>query len=79
MGTTIAILLFDSAEEMDFVGPWEVFTAAIDGMAGERVLTVAERTGPILCEKGMRVIADYSYGNAPAIEVVVVPGGSGAP
>jgi putative intracellular protease/amidase len=26
MTNTIAILLFDGAEEMDFVGPWQVFT-----------------------------------------------------
>jgi transcriptional regulator GlxA family with amidase domain len=78
MATTIAILLFDGAEEMDFVGPWEVFAAAIEGMSGERVLTVAERTEPILCEKGMRVIPDCSYDTAPPIDVVLVPGGSGA-
>jgi transcriptional regulator GlxA family with amidase domain len=78
MPTTIAILLFDGAEEMDFVGPWEVFTAAVDGLPGERVLTVAERAGPIVCEKGMRVLPDCSYEAAPAIDVVLVPGGSGA-
>jgi len=78
MATTIAILLFDGAEEMDFVGPWEVFAAAIEGMSGERVLTVAERTEPILCEKGMRVIPDCSYDTAPPIDVVPVPGGRGA-
>jgi transcriptional regulator GlxA family with amidase domain len=80
---TIAILLFDGAEEMDFVGPWQVFAAAIDGIvgeggAGERVLTVAERTGPIRCELGMRVLADCSYDDAPDMDVVLVPGGSGA-
>ena len=25
---TIGILIFDGAEELDFVGPWEVFTMA---------------------------------------------------
>ena len=28
----IAIVLFDDAEELDFVGPWEVFTMAADVM-----------------------------------------------
>ena len=28
MGITTGILLFDGAEELDFVGPWEVFTMA---------------------------------------------------
>jgi transcriptional regulator GlxA family with amidase domain len=75
---TIGILLFDGAEEMDFVGPWQVFAAAIEGMAGERVVTVAESTGPITCELGMRVLPDVSYDAAPALDVVLVPGGSGA-
>jgi len=29
MATTIAILLFEGAGEMDFAGPWEVLGAAI--------------------------------------------------
>jgi transcriptional regulator GlxA family with amidase domain len=79
----IGILLFDGAEEMDFVGPWQVFAAAIEemsreGSAGERVLTVAQRTAPIVCELGMRVLPDCSYGEAPALDVLLVPGGSGA-
>ena len=56
MANTIAILLFDGAEEMDFVGPWEVFTAAVDGLTGECVMTVAETLRPVVCEKGMRIL-----------------------
>ncbi len=78
MGNTIGILLFDRAEEMDFVGPWEVMTAAVEGLPGERVLTVAETSGPVLCEKGLRVLPDVTYADAPPLDVVLVPGGSGA-
>ena len=56
MANTIAILLFDGAEEMDFVGPWEVFTAAVDRLPAERVMTVAETLRPVVCEKGMRIL-----------------------
>jgi putative intracellular protease/amidase len=28
MPTTFGLLLFDGVEELDFVGPWEVFTAS---------------------------------------------------
>src|SRR5215469_237361 len=58
MARTIGILLFDGAEEMDFTGPWEVFTAAVSGMPSHRVITIAERRQPIICEMGMRVIPD---------------------
>ena len=78
MANTIGILLFDGAEEMDFVGPWEVLTVAVDGLADERVMTIAERPRPVVCEKGMRVIPDATYADAPDVNVVIVPGGSGA-
>ena len=78
MGNTIGILIFDGAEEMDFVGPWEVMTKAVDGMPGERVLLVAEKAEPVVCEKGMRVLADTTYEDASPLDVVLIPGGSGA-
>ena len=78
MANTIGILLFDGAEEMDFVGPWEVLTVAVVGLADERVMTIAERPRPVVCEKGMRVIPDATYADAPDVNVVIVPGGSGA-
>src|SRR5215471_9993097 len=74
MARTIGILLFDGAEEMDFAGPWEVFTAAVSGMPSDRVITIAERSRPITCEMGMRVIPDLPYGEAPEVDVVLVPG-----
>ena len=78
MPRTIGILLFDGAEEMDFAGPWEVFTAALLGVPDDRVVAIAERSRPITCEKGLRVIPDLVYGEAPEVDVVLVPGGSGA-
>jgi len=38
------ILLFDDAEELDVVGPWEVFAMAAKGKPGDRVVTIAART-----------------------------------
>jgi transcriptional regulator GlxA family with amidase domain len=78
MARTIGILIFAGAEEMDFVGPWEVLTAAAHGKAGEEIVLIAEHLEPVVCEKGMRVIPDYSYRDAPALDVILIPGGSGA-
>jgi transcriptional regulator GlxA family with amidase domain len=75
--TTIGLLLFDGAEELDFVGPWEVFTMAAKLRDDIRVLTVAERADPVRCAKGMRVIPDSTLAEAPALDVVLVPGGQG--
>jgi transcriptional regulator GlxA family with amidase domain len=75
--TTIGILLFDDAEELDFVGPWEVFTMATANLADARVLTIAERPGAVRCAKGLRVLPECDFANAPALDVVLVPGGQG--
>ena len=76
-GTTIGLLIFDGAEELDFVGPWEVFTMARVLRDDIRVVTIAERAEPVRCAKGMRVIPDHTIADAPPLDVVMVPGGQG--
>ena len=77
MGITTGILLFDDAEELDFAGPWEVFTQAARKEQGDRVLTIAPQAGPVRCAKGLRVIPDSAFADAPELDVVLVPGGQG--
>jgi transcriptional regulator GlxA family with amidase domain len=74
---TTGILIFDEAEELDFVGPWEVFTMAATLNPGNRVVLVAQERRLIACAKGMRVLPDYALADAPALDVVLVPGGMG--
>lgn len=73
--TTIGILLFEDVEELDFAGPWEVFTSA--AMPGDRVLTVAEHGGIVRAHKGLRVLPDHTFDDCPELDVLVVPGGQG--
>jgi transcriptional regulator GlxA family with amidase domain len=77
MGNLIGILLFDDVEELDFVGPWEVFTSAAAGRPDDRVVTIAQSTAPVRCAKGLRVLPDHAFDDAPALDVVLVPGGQG--
>jgi transcriptional regulator GlxA family with amidase domain len=75
MGITTGVLLFDGAEELDFVGPWEVFTMA--RTEGDSVVTIAQSLDPVRCAKGLRVLPDHTLEDAPAIDVLVIPGGHG--
>ncbi len=81
--TTYGVVTFTDAEELDFVGPWEVFTvsAMINNLAAEaeidRVVLVAPGTDPVRCNKGLRVIPDHSFDDHPPLDVVLVPGGFG--
>lgn len=78
MTIRIGILAFDDAEELDFVGPWEVFTmgAQVEHNAHE-VLLVAEKEGPVRCAKGLRVLPDVTFETCPPLDVLLVPGGIG--
>jgi transcriptional regulator GlxA family with amidase domain len=78
MAITTGILIFDDAEELDFAGPWEVFTMArMGGYTDDKVVTIAERAGVVRAHKGMRVIADHSFADAPPLDVLIVSGGLG--
>ena len=75
----IAIGVFDGAEELDFVGPWEVLTMWRDVSPddGIEVVLVGETTEAVTCAKGMRVLPDTSWGDLGDVDVVVYPGGRG--
>lgn len=76
--TTYGLLLFDKAEELDFVGPWEVFTSsAMIRAQGDTTMLIAERRDPVRCNKGMRVLPDHTFDDHPPLDVLLVPGGNG--
>jgi transcriptional regulator GlxA family with amidase domain len=83
MSTNIGILVFDDAEELDFVGPYEVFTMAneVFHRGGKprphEVMILAERAGEIRCAKGMRVVPHRTTADHPGLDVLLVPGGQG--
>jgi transcriptional regulator GlxA family with amidase domain len=76
--TTYGLLIFDRAEELDFVGPWEIFTASsmLRDDADTAVL-IAETADPVRCNKGMRVLPDHTLDDHPPLDVLLVPGGNG--
>jgi transcriptional regulator GlxA family with amidase domain len=78
MNKTFGILLFPDAEELDFVGPWEVLTSYAKYFdQTSRALTVAQTHEPVLANKGMRFVPDYAFDDCPPLDVLLVPGGQG--
>ncbi|MEV6671371.1 DJ-1/PfpI family protein [Streptomyces sp. NPDC051162] len=76
--TTYGIPIFDGAEELDFAGPWEVFTASsMLRDHADTVLLIAEHPGAVRCNKGMRVLPDHTLDDHPPLDVLLVPGGKG--
>ena len=77
----VAFLLSDGAVVIDFCGPWEVFeSVSVVGRhdAAFQLYTVAETTTPIMASGGMRIMPNFTFGNAPAPKVVVIPAQHGA-
>lgn len=79
MSTSIGLYLFEDVEELDWVGPWEVLASWAQWFPDDEVtvFTFAREPGPVRCAKGMRVLPDHTLDDAPAMDVVLVPGGQG--
>ena len=72
----VAFLISEGAVMIDFTGPWEVFQdVMVPGRTDHpfRLYTVSESTSPIHASGGMKIVPDYTFGNAPAPKVIVVP------
>jgi len=84
MTNKIGIVAFDVAEELDFIGPWEVFTMSNeiwgykdDSHATDDVFLVSETGGTVKCAKGLRIETDHSFETCPDLDVLLIPGGQG--
>ncbi len=71
-------LLFPDLEELDLVGPWEIFSIWRDQTGEpENCLTVSEHGGVVNCKKGLRLVADTDFESCPPLDALLVPGGDG--
>jgi putative intracellular protease/amidase/YHS domain-containing protein len=74
----VAFPISDGAVLIDFVGPWEVFlNASVPGRdmmdSAFDLYTVAEKAEPVNVGGGMKVVPNYTFANAPAPKVIVIP------
>ncbi len=74
MTRQVAVVLYERVELLDFAGPAEVFAAA--GPGAFRVYTVAETKEPLRSQGFLTVTPEFSVDDAPAPDIVVVPGGN---
>ncbi len=77
MSSTIGIVLFPVFEELDAIGPLEVFGTFSELDGDWQVVTVAESGGVVTGAHGLKVAADHSFEDCPPLDVVLVPGGFG--
>jgi transcriptional regulator GlxA family with amidase domain len=70
----LGVVLYPKFEMLDVCGPVEIF-----GSLGARlkVVTVAQQAGAVASAQGPKLMADYSFEDCPALDLMLVPGGSG--
>src|SRR5580704_14887127 len=68
---SVAILLYQGVELLDFAGPAEVFESA-----GFKVYTVSVDGKDIISQRFVTVKPNYSLENMPEPDIIVLPGGN---
>ncbi len=69
----IGMLIFEDMTQLDFTGPWEVFSRF-----PEREIRVISRTlRPVTAKGGLKIVPDTTLDDAPQLDLLFVPGGDG--
>jgi len=72
----VAILVYDGVYNTEFIAPLDVFDHAGAHTNGrQEVFTVAPKLGSVTTAEGLRVLPQYSFLTAPAIDWLIVPSG----
>jgi putative intracellular protease/amidase/YHS domain-containing protein len=73
---SVAFVISEGAQMIDFAGPWEVFQdVMVPGRTDHpfRLYTVSESPSPIRASGGMKIVPEYTFENAPSPKVIVIP------
>jgi len=71
-------LIFPGAEELDFVGPWEMIATWTRHLGGPQPsLLIAQSKACVECANGMSVKPDLDFATCPPLDYLLLPGGPG--
>ena len=70
----VGFLIVDGVYNTELMAPFDVFHHTVFHTSpGMRVFTVAPASTPVTTFEGLRILPDYTFDNAPPIDVLVVP------
>lgn len=72
----VGMIIFDGLSIGEWSAPFDVWTHVKGGRVN--VFNITEDGKPITTSTGVQLQADYSFANAPKIDVLVVPSGKGS-
>ena len=70
---SVGMVLFPDLTQLDLTGPYEVFART----PGAEVHLLASSLEPVRSERGLRIVPDSTFADAPDLDVLFVPGGPG--
>ncbi len=73
MSLLIGGFIFDQIDQADFTGPFEVLSRVPDA----EFLVIGKTRGAVRDARGLILTAEHEIGTAPAVDVLLVPGGNG--
>jgi putative intracellular protease/amidase len=71
---TLGAVLYEDFELLDLYGPLEMFGSI---GADLRIVTVAEKTGPVASFQRPKTVAEFDFASAPLLDLILLPGGFG--
>lgn len=82
----VAFVISDGTVMIDLAGPWQVFQEVwipsrgptMDEQMPFRLYTVAASTAAIRASGGMKIVPNFTFANAPAPKVIVIPAQNGS-
>src|SRR5262245_24630659 len=71
---TLGAVLYEDFELLDLYGPLEM----LGSIGAElRIVTVAEKTGPVASLQRPKTVAEFDFASAPMLDLILLPGGFG--
>ena len=78
---TVAILVSDQVNVIDFSGPWGVFESVSLPHSDQppfRLLAVSDTADIVASASGLKIKPDHTFANVPQVNVVVIPAQKGS-
>jgi len=76
-GFRLGIYIFKDAEIVDFAAPHGVFSVARRLDPSLEAFLIAESQRPVQVQAGMTLLPNAAFGDAPAMDALLIPGGMG--
>jgi transcriptional regulator GlxA family with amidase domain len=77
LGFRLGVYVFKDAEVVDFAAPFGVFSVARRLDPELDVFLIAESMRPVHTQAGFTVLPNYAFGDHPAMDAFLIPGGFG--